>query len=86
MPTLENVMNNFMNCSMMMIGRFVRFAITYKTNQPGFTIYTRSYYHNFKVTVDSNNYEGAHGLNFFLLDKYALGKKKTITFYDQKTF
>ena len=31
-PTLENVMNNYMNCSVMMFGPLVRFSITYKTN------------------------------------------------------
>jgi hypothetical protein len=86
MPELENVMNNFMNCSMMMIGRFVRFAITYKTNQTGFTIYTRSFYHNFKVTVDKNSHEGAQGLNLSKLDKYAIGQGRKVTLYDQKSF
>lgn len=86
MPTLENVMNNFMNCSMMMIGKFVRFAITYKTNQQGFIIYTRSAYHNFKVTLDARSFEGAHGINFSHLDKYAVGKGMEVRLYDQKTF
>lgn len=68
MPTLENVMNNYMNCSMMMIGKFVRFAITYKTSQQGFTIYTRSCYHNFKVQLDTEDYEGSHGIDFSTLN------------------
>ena len=29
-PKLENVMYNYMNCSMMMFGPLVRFGITYK--------------------------------------------------------
>ena len=32
MPKLENIMNNFMNCSQMMFGSKVRYCITYKTN------------------------------------------------------
>ena len=31
-PTLENVMFNFMNCSQMMFGKKVKYCITYKTN------------------------------------------------------
>jgi len=32
MPTLDNSMNNFMGCSMMMFGKLVRYGITYKTS------------------------------------------------------
>ena len=49
MPILENVMYNFMQCSRMLFGRKVRNCITFKTNQPGFTIYKRKFYHNAKV-------------------------------------
>ena len=53
MPTLENVMYNFMSCSQMMFGPLVRYSITYKANEPNFTIYTRKYFHNFKVDITS---------------------------------
>lgn len=86
MPNLENVMRNFMNCSMMMIGKFVRFAITYKTSQPGFTIYRRQMYHNFKVAINSSNYEGSHGINIPKLKRYAIGHKMTIEIFDQEDF
>ena len=61
MPKLENVMFNFMNCSQMMFGALVRYGITFKTNQPGFQVYTRKYFHNFKVAVTTENFEGAVG-------------------------
>jgi hypothetical protein len=32
MPTLENVMFNFMSCNQMMFGSRVRYCVTYKTN------------------------------------------------------
>jgi len=60
-PTLENVMYNSMNCSQMMYGPKVKFGITYKTNEPGFTIYTRQHYHNFRVQTSNKNYEGSLG-------------------------
>lgn len=36
MPKLENVMYNFMECSQLMFGTRVRYAISFKINQPGF--------------------------------------------------
>ena len=48
-PKLENIMYNYMGCSVMMFGPLVRFGITIKVGQPGFTLYTKKYYHNFKV-------------------------------------
>jgi len=49
MPILENVMYNFMQCSKMLFGRLVRNCITFKTNQPGFIVYKRKFYHNAKI-------------------------------------
>lgn len=49
MPELEGAMNNYFNCNQMIIGKFVRYAITYKTNQPSFSITRRQYTHDFLV-------------------------------------
>ena len=72
LPKLENVMFNFMNCSQMMFGSKVRFSVTFKQNEPTFNVWTRKYYHNFKVNKSKDNLEGAIGLN---LDKehYVIG-------------
>ena len=61
LPHLENVMYNFINCSSLMFGARVRYGIAFKVNQPAFDIFTRSGYHNFKVMIDSGNFEGAVG-------------------------
>ena len=82
MPTLENTMNNFMNCSMMMFGKRVRFGITYKTNQPGFVIFTRTSYHNFKVAIDANNWESSIGANLGNIGCYAIAKLNEIKIFD----
>lgn len=47
MPTLENVMFNFMKCDQMMFGSKVKYGITYKNNSCSFEIYRRKYEHNF---------------------------------------
>jgi len=81
-------MNNFMQCSMMMFGKLVRFCVAYKTNQPGFVIYTRSSFHNFRVAIDSKNWEGAIGVNLGKLGDglYAISKHNEINIFEANTF
>jgi hypothetical protein len=59
MPSLENVMYNYMMCNQMMIGALRRYSITYKTNERSFDIYQRKYMHNLRVCVDNGNFEGS---------------------------
>jgi len=66
---------------MMMFGSRVRFGITYKSNQPGFQIYTRKYFHNFKVAISNENYEGAQGCNLPSINAYIISEKKKIGVY-----
>ena len=81
MPKLENVMYNYMNCSMMMFGPLVRFGITFKQNQPGYTLYTKKYYHNFKVLQTKENFEGAQGINFKSKKSYIMAFNMQIRVY-----
>jgi hypothetical protein len=48
-PELENVMQNYTSCNMMMIGPARRFAITYATGENSFNLFKRKYMHNFRV-------------------------------------
>ena len=70
----------------MMFGTKVRYGITYKTNQPGFQVYTRKFYHNFKVAVTQENFEGARGSNLGSMDAYVMCERTRIGIYDQVTF
>lgn len=70
----------------MMYGARVRFGITYKANQPGFQIYTRKYYHNFKVTTDTKNFEGALGKNLASDNAYVMTDKTNIIINDNQDF
>lgn len=85
-PTLENVMYNNMSCSVMMFGARVRFGVTYKANQPDFTIYTRKFGHNFKVPVDVADHEGAIGYSLKILKRYVVAHGISLTVYDEHTF
>lgn len=75
-----------MQCSQMMFGTKVRYGITYKTNQPGFSIYTRKYYHNFKVSLSSENKEGAKGVNLSSMNAYIMCEKTKMGIYNQDSF
>lgn len=70
----------------MMFGTRVRYGISFKINQPGFMIYTRKYYHNFKVTINNQNHEGALGANIKKQGWYVMGKGSTVGIYDQEKF
>lgn len=85
-PRLENVMYNFMGCSQMMFGPKVRYSITYKANEPNFTIYTRKYFHNFKVAINAENYEGALGGDLGRSQEYLLAEKRRLCVYDNASF
>jgi hypothetical protein len=59
---LENVMNNFMNCSIMMFGAKVKYGVTYKSNEASIDIYRRKYEHDFKVCTVEMDLDGSRGL------------------------
>jgi hypothetical protein len=57
-PIIRNVMNNFMNCSIMMFGPKVKYGITYKSNEQSFDIYRKKYVHDFKVNAVNMDLDG----------------------------
>lgn len=69
-----------------MFGTRVRFGITYKTNQPGFQIFTRKSYHNFKVAINGNNFEGAEGANLSSMNSYIIAEKTKLEIYNDTSF
>lgn len=81
-PSLENVMYNNMQCSQLMFGARVRYGVSYKTNQPGFTLYSRKYFHNFKVAITNQNYEGAKGANLGSQGKYVIAQNLDLGIYE----
>jgi len=83
-PSLENTMYNFMQCSQMMFGTRVRFGISFKANQPGFQIYTRKFFHNYKVAIDNKNHEGAIGCNLSSTKEFVMAEKTVIKVYKQE--
>ena len=85
-PTLENVMYNFMNCNQMMFGSRVRTCITYKTKMKNFEVYSRRYEHDFKATVVKDNYEGSLGISIESQRAFMVSKRDTIRMYDARTF
>ena len=86
MPKLENVMNNFMNCSQMMFGSKVKYGITYKTNEKSFDIHRRKFEHDFKANVVAADMDGSRGLPIESMNAFLVSRIDTIKFYDIDTF
>lgn len=86
MPTLENVMSNYMQCNQMMFGSRVRYGISYKTNQRNFSLYRRKYWHDFKVPIQQENLEGSIGLELVSINCFLVSKIDKIIMYDSETF
>lgn len=43
----------------MMVGAMRRYAITYKTNEPSFNVFTRKHRHDLRLHVHEQNFEGS---------------------------
>jgi hypothetical protein len=70
----------------MMFGTKVRYCITYKTNQKSFNVYTRKFYHNFKVTILEKNLEGSKGVEFGSLGIFFVTEIDKVVMYNTDTY
>ena len=84
--TLENVMNNFMNCSVMMFGKQVKYCITFKNNESGIDIYRKKYEHDFKVCTVEMDLDGSRGLPVMSMNAFLVSQIDTIKFFDIDTY
>ena len=85
-PTLENVMFNYMNCSQMMFGSLVRYCVTYKTNQKSFDIHRRKFIHDYRLNIVKDNLDGSTGLPIETMNAFLVSKIDVIHFYDVNSF
>ena len=69
-----------------MIGKRVRYGITYKTNERSFNLYRRKYMHNLKVNVNNDNFEGAFGICLNSLNIFLVAKIDEIFIFDITTY
>lgn len=84
--TLDNVIDNFMNCSNMMIGRMGKYCITFKTNQKSFDIWRRNHKHSFNANLNQDDLDDAIGLPLETMNAFLVGKDDQINFYDTQTY
>lgn len=59
---VENVMNNYMTCSYMLIDQSDLYAVAYKTNQKSFDIFSKKYMNDFRVQSIDKNFEGCKAI------------------------
>ena len=86
LPELENVMQNFMNCSQMMFGSKVKYGITYKTNNKSIDIHRRKYEHDFRLTVVEADLDGSRGLPVDSMNAFLVSQIDVVKFYNIDTF
>ena len=85
-PMIRNVMNNYINCSMMLFGAKGKYGITYKQNEGNFDLYRAKYVHDFKVTIVHEDFDGSRGLPVESMKAFLVGVIDKIKFYDVNTF
>jgi hypothetical protein len=85
-PTLENVMNNYMSCSQMMIDRKQLFAVAYKPNQISFEIYQRMYMHDVQVQCIDTNFEGSKAIEIQRFDLILVTNVDELLWVENKTY
>ena len=86
LPTLENVMFNYMQCQQMMFGSKVKYGITFKTNERSFTIYKRKYENCLSAPVIRKDFEGSKALELHTARSLVVTKKDQVFIYDANTF
>lgn len=81
-PRLENVMNNFMQCNHMCIGRLNKFCVTYRINEKKFSIFRRKYQHNLRVKAHDDDYEGSMAVEVSSINCFMVTKKDKILIFE----
>jgi len=79
-------MYNFMGCDQMMFGPLVRNGITYKSNEQGFLVWKRKYYHNFKCQISTKSYENVECCQLKSIMGLIVGNHQTIEIWDDHDF
>lgn len=85
-PSLHNVMVNFLLVNMIIFGDKGNLAIIYKQNHEDFNVFKKMMNHDFKVTVNHNNFEGAIGLNIDKENWFLVAHKGKIVTFDDHTY
>ena len=85
MPSLDNVMRNFMQCNQVMFGPKVKYCVTYKTNQKCFEIYKRKYEHQFEIPIYQEVMENCFGLEIASHDRFLVSQVDKIWIHDSQT-
>ena len=86
MPEKTSVMINFVQCSMAIFGDKGKYCITCKQGLPDFHLFSRKYYHDFKVPISTADFEGAHGISIDAIGVLLVACRGNILCYDATTY
>ena len=79
-------MFNFMSCNAMIFDNRNSICVTYKAQQPHFSIYLRKYDHGFHEIIDSTSREGCCGQKLEGKELFIISDDNYLQAYDEKTF
>lgn len=79
-------MFNYMKCSQMLFGKARKYSITFKTNQPNFSVYRKKSEHDFKVNLVNRNLEGAVAIQLDSIGLFVVAHESDVKCYDDETF
>ena len=70
----------------MMFGSWVKYCVTFKSNQRSFDIHRRKFDHDFKINVLKTNIDGSKGLALESENTFMVTDRDVINFYDASTY
>ena len=68
----------------MIFGSHKRYCITFRMNEPNFSIHSRNDHHEFQIKISDQNLEGCQGLDAG--DAFIVSKKDKIQIFDSSSF
>ena len=85
-PILEDVVDNYMQCSTIMFGGKENYCITFKQNQKSFDIYRQKYIHSFKQVVYHHDFNKSLGLELKSLNSFVVTRGHEILMFNSDNF
>jgi len=86
LPEMDKCMYNFMGCTCMLVGPKSQNALSFKSNQIGFTTYRRKHHHGFVAKVSNDSFDGCETLGINSRSIFMVTHHQEIRVYCQNTY
>lgn len=86
LPSLQNCMYNYMECTVLMFASQNKYCISYKTGQIGFMIYRRKYHHKFLAELSDTPYFNCQACSISSSQQYMVTVKQKVYIFEQNGY